>query len=219
MKTAIVIFVKTPGYSALKTRLAKSIGKEMAELFHTLSVQTLEQKLQSMEGKGIQPIWAVAEEEALKAPIWKSFPSYLQAPGGLGERLFQMQNLVLKDFDSYIFLGADSPHISVESLLLAKDRLYQSGEFQIGLTTDGGYYLFASRQELPRNLWIDIPYSVETTAYEFQKHLQSLGKVNSDYPVLNDVDEVEDLRQFLQEMAKNDGIGLDKFKVFANLEV
>ncbi|HCO24225.1 MAG TPA: hypothetical protein DIT97_14715, partial [Gimesia maris] len=45
---AIAVFVKTPGYSPLKTRLAQSVGTVQAEQFHILSAKAVAAVVQSV---------------------------------------------------------------------------------------------------------------------------------------------------------------------------
>ena len=47
-----MVFVKTPGLSPLKTRLAKGIGKENAESFFKDSVKQTEKTLQEFQASG-----------------------------------------------------------------------------------------------------------------------------------------------------------------------
>ena len=56
MNIAIAIFVKTPGISPIKTRLAASIGQQKAEDFYRLSLKSLVSTLKEID---ITPYWAV----------------------------------------------------------------------------------------------------------------------------------------------------------------
>ncbi len=56
MKIAIAIFVKTPGVSPLKTRLAASLGQEKALHFYKLSLKCI---ISTLEETAINPYWAV----------------------------------------------------------------------------------------------------------------------------------------------------------------
>ena len=75
MNIAIAIFVKTPGVSPLKTRLAKTIGKEKAEAFYQLSLKCIIDTLENINIKNIAitPHWAIAEKECLNYPLWNNF--------------------------------------------------------------------------------------------------------------------------------------------------
>ena len=74
--TAVATFVKTPGISPLKTRLAKEIGEESAINFYNLSLNAIRNVLKAAEQesqKTLKPYWAVAEKQALGTSEWEGF--------------------------------------------------------------------------------------------------------------------------------------------------
>ena len=111
---AIAIFVKTPGLSPIKTRLASSIGVSAAERFHLLSAKAIESVvLDAFRAEpACIPYWAVAEKEAVHTPYWKSFQTIWQGEGSLGERLACVYDELIQQHSFVIFIGADSPHIT-----------------------------------------------------------------------------------------------------------
>ena len=77
MKGALVVFVKTPGLSPIKTRLAKGIGRENANIFFVKSVRAVESiahKIYKNNEADCQPHWAIAENNGLTHELWKKFP-------------------------------------------------------------------------------------------------------------------------------------------------
>lgn len=202
MKIAICVFVKTPTLSPIKTRLAKTIGTAKALQFYFWSCYEIQKCLQEVKRNNaeLDVFWAVSEEKALKHNMWQSFPCFLQKGVDLGERLFWAQSDLLLSHDAYIFLGADAPQITTQILQKCIENLKQKQktEFQMGLAKDGGYYMFASTQNIAAEAWQQIPYSASNTASEFIRVLQGIAPVNVDYPVLRDVDEQEDLLDLLE---------------------
>ena len=81
MSTAVAIFVKTPGLSPLKTRLAASIGQEKAHEFYNLSLNAIRETLTTLD---ISPYWAIAEKEALNDPMWQDYNRLHTGDGNLG---------------------------------------------------------------------------------------------------------------------------------------
>jgi len=82
-KAAICAFVKTPGVSPVKSRLAAACGVNKAESFYFASVNDTENLLRSLKdiAPEIIPWWAVAEEEAHNNSLWASFQKIEQGPG------------------------------------------------------------------------------------------------------------------------------------------
>jgi len=199
---AAAIFVKTPGISSVKTRLAAGIGKEAAEAFHLLSATIVEEVVRNTQlfYPNLKPYWCVAEVEGLTYQAWQSFDRLLQVRGGLGERMADVYNKLLEKNDAVILLGADCPGISAAILsdvlnTLSSDR---SDNFIAGPAADGGFYLFAGKKTISQDLWCSVPYSDGQTLRNLTRALLPLGSVNF-LPELGDVDSVEDLKSFLEK--------------------
>ncbi|RPJ70307.1 MAG: DUF2064 domain-containing protein, partial [Alphaproteobacteria bacterium] len=194
--TAIAIFVKTPGISSVKTKLAKSIGKKEAEEFFHLSLRATEslviEAIKKSEAN-IEAYWAVAEKETLTHPLWNSFKVVHQGDGELGERLARVYSELQKKHKRVFLIGADLPHLNYKTLLRANRKLISSRDFILGKTDDGGFYLFGGRQVISTKIWNSIPYSSNDTSAEL---VQVLGKQNFIFLDQNfDIDYVEDLER------------------------
>lgn len=202
--SALAIFVKTPGLSTIKTRLAADIGSARALEFYGLAIEAIQAVAVAAEGRlGLTAYWAIAEEEGLQHPMWSRLKRIGQGTGGLGTRLHTVYQQLRRRHSRVLLIGADSPQLSIPILRSALAALdpQQSNKnatpFVLGRSTDGGYYLFGGRQPVPQEVWEAVPYSVESTAAEFSRHLEPLGTI-SELPVLCDVDTVRDLRRLGQ---------------------
>ena len=194
LSAAIAIFVKTPGLSPIKTRLAKNTGEEKALEFYNLSVRAVEATVKNINTQGF---WAVAEEEGVDQ--WPSFEALWTDDGGLGERQHHIYQTLLEKHEKVILIGADAPQISPEILneaIVALDK----HDFVIGPAHDGGYYLFGGRIPVDKDIWISVEWSAEITREEFENALPSKPL---HLLFLTDVDEVDDLKKTVQEMPEN----------------
>jgi glycosyltransferase A (GT-A) superfamily protein (DUF2064 family) len=194
--TALVIFVKTPGASPVKTRLAREIGVEKAEEFYRMSLRATEARAKVLQSRidGLRVYWAVAEKDCNQSSIWSAFPSLYQGEGDLGDRLSEIYRQSLEAHASVCFIGADSPHISTAQLAncIQKTESGQRDGFQLGRTSDGGFYFFGGGIRIPEEVWTGIEYSTERTAEELSRRLNAYGSVGS-LPADFDVDTYEDL--------------------------
>ena len=202
MKGALVVFVKTPGLSPIKTRLAKGIGRENANIFFVKSVRAVESiahKIYKNNEADCQPHWAIAENNGLTHELWKKFPQLFTGYGDLGQRLYHVYSSLNKSFDYTIFLGMDSPQIT-ESLILQTISILESypPKFVIGPAKDGGYYLFGGTQELPEFVFTDVTYSSNHTLSEFTENLKQMGEIET-LTELSDVDTKDELRSVYSE--------------------
>lgn len=200
-RTAIVVFVKTPGHSNLKTRLGEGIGKEKAENFHLLSCKKIESTLLKAKSQfAYHVFWGVAESEALNAGVWNRFPRLLQSEGGLGDRLAAMYHQLYEDFDNVLFIGSDCPQLTIEDLNKAVRSLNQGKSFYLGLSDDGGYYLFGGNRHVPKDLWLKVPYSVDNTAKVFSEELGRIGELATSEVVYSDVDTEEEYNKVIGDL-------------------
>lgn len=196
MSTAIAIFVKTPSLSPVKTRLTAGIGKEKALEFYQLSLQCVQETVQSAS---VSAYWAVAEEDGLSNPLWQSFRARWTGEGGLGERQHHMYETLLQKHDRVLLIGADAPQISKDILEQASVAL-DTNDFVIGPARDGGYYLFGGRVSTEQKIWASVPWSTSMTRERLESVLPSKPV---HLQMLTDVDTESDLQYIAQEMPQH----------------
>ena len=206
-KIAIAIFVKTPGLSPLKTRLARSIGVQEATDFYRKSLCAVGEVVASFaeeKNRGprvrIFPYFAVAEEEGVKDPLWQDFPVLTQGSGSLGKRLHTVSQRLFEDHDGVFFLGADAPQISL-GLLNRAAKLLEEHPFVVGPARDGGFYLYGCRQHVPLSTWESVTYSQKDTLKELCEGFSHHGLDAKKLETLRDVDEMEDLSPLLEQLS------------------
>jgi uncharacterized protein len=200
---AAAVFVKTPGYSPVKTRLAAGIGLDDAARFHQLATRCLRDVLracrESLARRGISlcPVWSVAEPEALGDPLWEDFPAIDQGRGDLGARLHRVYAELLREHRGVILLGADSPQLSPELVASAAEVLVQREPgFCLAPANDGGFSLLGGNRSIPESIWRAVPYSSSETARRLLEQLGPLGPIER-LPELIDVDTLDDLNRIL----------------------
>lgn len=192
---AIAVFVKTPGLSAIKTRLAAGAGTDTAREFYRRSLAITEAVVASaaIDLPGVRPYWAVAERDALAAPAWQSFATLWQGEGDLGERLHRVYDQLQRAHGSVLLIGADCPLLGVTHLRNARETLCASAcDFVVGRAEDGGFYLFGGRTAIPEGVWRAVGYSAEDTADQLLRQLGPLGQT-TEIATLPDVDTMADL--------------------------
>lgn len=200
MTAAIAIFVKTPGRSPVKTRLACGIGVAAAEAFHRLAARAVAGVARAA-GCGLEPYWAVAEDAALEDPCWSDLPCVRQGPGDLGARQDHVYSTLLRRYDEIFLTGADVPHMQPAHLRAGCRALATSGtSFVLGAAEDGGYWLFGGRATVPRDTWCGVTYSSPDTVGRLRAALQPFGDVAL-APSLFDVDRPADLPRLAAALA------------------
>ncbi|MBI1285407.1 MAG: DUF2064 domain-containing protein [Thiobacillus sp.] len=193
MTTAIAIFMKTPGLSPIKTRLAAGIGAEKTLEFYSLCVGAVKATVGAVNAS---VFCAVAEEEAVDSAVWNSSPVLYTGEGDLGERQHHIYSTLLMDYDNVLLIGADTPQLSSSHLEAAIATLHYK-DFVVGPARDGGYYLFGGRVALDRSIWISVPWSTSATLERLEAALPSTPR---HLPMLTDADRADDLKHVLSEM-------------------
>lgn len=195
--TAIAVFVKTPGLSPVKTRLAATIGTAAAEQFYRLCTEAIQEILESAsDTMDVVPFWAVGEKAGLSHSIWQGFESIYTGEGDLGERQHHIYQTLLAKYQRVILIGADSPQLSLTHLNSAIEAL-NSHSFAMGPAVDGGYYLFAGRAPIARDTWTNVTYSTGETASQLLARLPSKAALLES---ITDVDTIDDLRGLRDEL-------------------
>ncbi len=189
--TAIAIFVKTPGHSALKTRLAAEVGLEPAERWHRAAAQTVARLALKAD---VGPVyWAVAETDAMDHPDWQNLPRLNQGSGGLGERMGRIHASLVEAHGSGLLLGADTVQWQPDWLRDAA-RWLEAGQARmcLGRARDGGFWTFGGNRRLDERRWRLPRYSQSDTAEQFMAATAECGAW-LDLPVLTDLDYASDI--------------------------
>lgn len=196
MSGAIAVFVKTPRFSLVKTRLANTLGKKTAEAFHLAAARSVSSVIQEL-GRltDIQGYYAVAEQAALNNDHWQDLPCLWQGEGGLGERMAHIYQTLLTQYDFVILVGADIPQMTTPDLLMATSWLSYTEEqarLIFAPSIDGGFWAVGGNVNIAQDIWTDVVYSMADTGAQFFSKIEHLGKIKI-LPTLRDVDEASDL--------------------------
>ena len=197
MSCAAAVFVKTPGHSPLKTRLAATIGSEAAECLHVASARAVAAVLRAC-GTNVDPFYAVAEPEALGA--WSELPTIGQGDGALGERIDHVHARLQHSHGRVLLLGADAPQLTTTLLHGAAHALRDPAPCIVfGAAADGGFWLFGSNRPLPRALWTSVPYSRRDTGQALLNAIAGMAPDCSimQLPRLHDLDTTADIAPVL----------------------
>ncbi len=218
MSGAIAIFVKTPGLSPVKTRLAVKLGQNMAESFHLASANAVAEVIQkTCESRDIQGYFAVAEASALSHDYWQTMPCIWQGEGGLGERMQHIYQGLLAKHDYVILVGADIPQMTVLDLQQAASDLTDKTHPVIAFapSDDGGFWLLGGNCPIPEAIWSDVVYSQADTGQCFLDKVKPLAEIKV-LKTLVDVDEPEHLLALDQQLSDLSEIlpAQEKLRVF-----
>lgn len=191
MSGGLAIFVKTPGHSPVKSRLAAACGERGATDWYVRAAAAVASVARAAQAEhGLTAYWAVAEHDALAA--WPGFPTLAQGDGGLGARMGRVQASLVERHGFGLLLGADAPQLTVEALADASEWLSNSGpRLLLGPASDGGFWLFGSNVAPPLSSWNEVRYSAATTARDLRQSMRDIGDWRT-LMTLTDLDTADD---------------------------
>ena len=199
MRPALAVFVKTPGLSPVKTRLARGIGKPAALRFHQRAAKATAEVVAAC-GVAIHPYWALAEDQPHARASWRGFPVIGQGDGSLGERMYRIHRKLQAKHGAALMIGTDIPQLTPTLILDAVDTLTRPDvDHILGPANDGGFWLFGSKREIGRATWCRVPYSTARTAEALKRELADSRHLAC-LQTLTDIDtaaDLEDLRDAL----------------------
>ncbi|MFZ1256273.1 MAG: TIGR04282 family arsenosugar biosynthesis glycosyltransferase [Saprospiraceae bacterium] len=196
--SALIIFIKNPIRSQVKTRLAKSIGDaealnvyiELLKITQTLASGFVGKKyLYYSDFIDLNDTWNSLE-----------YNKRLQEGNNLGERMSKAMQAILKEHQKALIIGSDCPYLRMETFFSAY-QLLESQDCVIGPAKDGGYYLLGLREWLP-SLFENKTWSSSNLLKETLLTLNQLGKRFKMLEELEDIDTQEEWNRF-QEFQNN----------------
>jgi uncharacterized protein len=196
---AIAIFVKTPGLSPVKTRLAADIGRTAAEVWYMEAAAAVAEVACATITPTIY--WAIAESDSHVSDCWTGFQKLAQGEGGLGARMASVHTYLVEQHGYAVLLGADTPQIDAAELRLALQWLATGvPRAAIGPARDGGFWMFGSNRCIALSDWNSVVYSRADTRARFQRALSRYGFDWQHLALRTDVDTAADLQRCMLEL-------------------
>lgn len=181
----LVLFTRYPVPGTAKTRLIPTLGPDGAALVHKkLTERTVEILRQT--GASVEIHYSGGDDQTLTAWLGDDLSYVPQPTGDLTARL-----LAAIHPGPVIFLGSDTPDLTVDHVVAAQ-RALQRSEVVIGPADDGGYYLIGLQK--PHSfLFEDMRWSTEHVMPDTLARLQQRGMRYEILEILHDCDRPEDL--------------------------
>lgn len=188
-KNSLIIFTRNPILGKVKTRLAKSVGNEIAlEIYQFLLNKTKEVTLNIPADKVV-----FYSEEITNKDIWDAtiYKKELQKGRDLGAKMSNAFKTCFKDgYEKVVLIGSDLFDLEEFHIREAFEKL-EKNDAVIGPALDGGYYLLGLKKMHPK-IFMNKNWGTATVRKNTMKNLE---KVNVHLlPILNDVDVIEDIK-------------------------
>lgn len=188
-RTALIVFQKNEILGKVKTRLAATLGDEMAlKIYKQLIIHTHNQLKQLTADTYVfysDHIPSHPENEELM------YRRKVQTGMDLGERMKNaFESLFSEGYEQVLIIGTDCAALEQKHITSAITKL-ELVDVVIGPAEDGGYYLLGMKKLIP-NLFYGIEWS---TPYVMSKTLEKLTHANLSHDtteMLSDIDTAAD---------------------------
>lgn len=188
-KDTLLIFTRNPIYGKVKTRLAATIGHDKALAVYQSLIEHTAAVTKSIEATKI----VYYSDFIINGDAWNNtYLKTVQQGADLGERMSNAFSDALKyGAKKAIIIGTDCYDLNEAIITEAFEQL-NSYDVVIGPALDGGYYLLGMKVHY-HQLFENITWSTETVLSETRARCNKLGLTYFLLPVLNDIDDEQDL--------------------------
>ena len=200
-KNLLIIFTRNPVLGKCKTRLATTVGDQVAlDIYKLLLNHTFAITKELQVHKQVYYSNEIWEDD-----IWDSsiFDKHLQQGADLGERMANAFRNGFKDgFENIIIIGSDIYDLTLFDLQEAFEALIQN-EFVIGPAEDGGYYLLGMKR-FNETVFMDKTWGKENVFKDTMEDLKNeqivLLSSKNDIDVYDDVKDIEAFQPYLKNI-------------------
>jgi len=200
----VIVFLKVPQKTSVKTRLAESLGQDIATDLYKYFVADILETLKKSRHNFI--ICFYPPDDRPEAAGWLGHSQTLlpQLGNNLGTRMSNaFDDSFSKGFRNMILIGTDFPDLPAEIIDQAFKYLPEN-DAVIGPSVDGGYYLIGFNADtfLPA-VFDDMPWGTENVFEKTIKVLNNKGLKIHILPKWRDIDTFEDLEVFYKTYSEN----------------
>ena len=191
---SLIVFLRFPSKGKVKTRLARTVGNEMATRFYRECAEHLFREVVELPQDIIRNIYYTPRSAGKSVEHWvgRGFYYQTQVNGNLGKRLETIfRDQFKKGFKKVIIVATDAPDIAVSDLEEAFNALKEA-DLVIGPSFDGGYYLIGMK-ELHPSLFDGITWSTNVV-YDQTLSIAAESELRvHNLRTLDDIDTEDDL--------------------------
>jgi rSAM/selenodomain-associated transferase 1 len=196
MKKALIVFQKNAILGNVKTRLAQTIGEEVALSCYFEMIKSTHQQLLKVEADIF-----LYYSDFIESTLAQNWPTRLQNGKDLGERMYNaFKELKSIGFEQVVIIGTDC--LELTSIIINQAfATLSSHDYVLGPATDGGYYLLGLT-ELTDSLFLNKEWSNESV---FQTAIDTIKKENKTVFLLeklSDIDNYTDLIAYQEKTGK-----------------
>ena len=187
-----MIFAKNPVRGKVKTRLARTLGKDKAlRIYKYLLAYTLDEAQKTNCDKAVFYSEFIDRQDMCEK---NGHQQYVQQGDDLGKR---MENAFYTAFSSHykkvLIIGSDCFELTHDIMEQAMFHL-DSHDVVVGPATDGGYYLLGMKA-MHREFFMNKQWSSENVLFDTAKDMEQLGL---SFKLLNTLTDIDEEKEFVK---------------------
>lgn len=188
-KSLLLVFSKNPTLGKVKTRLAKTIGKEKALKVYKALLKKTASVLEELE----VDIHLYYSDFIEKNDLFSTVATQKKRQTGeqLGERMSNAFRESLISYNKVVIIGTDLWTLEIQDIKNAF-RALENHAAVLGPSTDGGYYLLGIKEVIPQ-IFLNKQWGTSSVLPNTLKDLKSI-KYHL-LPEKNDIDTFSDLEE------------------------
>jgi rSAM/selenodomain-associated transferase 1 len=198
-KAALIILARHPKVGAIRSRLAATLGEEVATNFHRLCAERLFLELERLSFPVQRFLFYAGEDQEAALRNWTGdrFVFELQEGTDRGERLCHAFSTTFSQrVHKAVIVGTDIPDLTA-GLIDEALHLLDVYDVVIGPDHNGGYYLLGMKA-LHEELFYNVPWGTSRLYGATLRKIKALGLSLAFLPVLIDVNTEADLRRWME---------------------
>lgn len=190
MKTALIVFLKSPEKGKVKTRIAQTEGEERALSIYRLLLDKTYLLAEKMIAKKIA-IFVFFSGNPNELKQWNKHQLYPQEGQDLGERMKNAFKIVFEQgYDKVGIIGSDCYALTEKHISRGFEAI-EKFDFVFGPALDGGYYaLFVKKA--PDFIFENMTWSHPNVLSDSIRKIESMRKTYHLLEKLSDVDTITD---------------------------
>lgn len=202
--TSLIIFARFPRPGIAKTRIAKSLGTDLAIAFYRLFAEHTFRESSKLSDQVQRCVFYSERNDEHEIKQWagSQFRFASQTQGNLGKRIENAFKTVFKEgARKVIIIASDVPDLSARIINYAILKLDEY-DVVIGPCNDGGYYLLGMTKPHPQ-MFDNVLWSTKWVCEQTVRNAEQLRLDVYRLPNLADIDTEEDLRIWLKTATDN----------------
>ena len=195
-ENALILFLKYPKSGEMKTRLAATLGDDLAYQLYLCFLADISAMTRQVNA---QMVIVYSGPADASFPDFPGVPCLRQRGNDIGERMHEaLLDVFAQGFERCVLVGSDIPDLPAFMINDALEIL-RSVDIVLGPGTDGGYYLVGCKKDsLRRSIFADIPWSTARVFSETIQRIAGAGLDAAELPQWSDIDDIDVLKKYYE---------------------